>query len=154
MPSRLKKGDKVPVFSLPDQYGNMFHLQDLLGKKNLVVYFYPADNSFGCTREACAFRDSYEVFKNADTEVIGISADSVSSHEGFARSHRLPFILLSDPDRKVISQFGIGKIFGILNERKTYVIDKAGTIVYTFDSVLNFEGHAKKALEALSAGKS
>src|SRR5919201_2404391 len=93
---KVQVGDLAPDFSLPDKSGAAVRLSELLGKKAIVLYFYPKDNTPGCTTEACAFRDSYETFKDAGAEVIGISSDSTESHEQFATKHRLPFILLSD----------------------------------------------------------
>ena len=110
----LKIGDKAPGFVLPDQNGNLINLNDFSGKTSLVVYFYPKDESYGCTKEACSFRDSYEDFKDAGAEVIGISSDDEASHKGFAANHKLPFILLSDKDKKVAGLYGVGKTMGIL----------------------------------------
>ena len=101
----LSVGDKAPAFTLPDQDGNPVSLGDFAGSK-VVVYFYPRDNTPGCTRQACAFRDSYQVYRERNIAVIGISKDSVKSHRGFADKQNLPFILLSDPEHKVIEAFG------------------------------------------------
>ena len=97
----------MPEFSLKDQEGNWFHSREQLGKKPLVLFFYPKDFTPGCTAEACAFRDSYEDFIDAGTLVVGISSDSESSHRKFANRHRLPFILLSDPNKEVRRKFGV-----------------------------------------------
>src|SRR6516225_8829770 len=93
---KLQVGDQVPEFILSNQHGTEVHFQDLLGKSSIVLYFYPKDDTAGCTAEACSFRDSYEVFQEAGAEVIGISSDSIETHRQFANKHRLPFILLSD----------------------------------------------------------
>jgi thioredoxin-dependent peroxiredoxin len=143
-------GDKVPSFELPDQYGKPFVLDSVLGKKNLVIYFYPKDDSPGCTKEACSFRDQYEVFRDADALIIGISAQSVSSHLKFAKKHRLNYTLLSDSDNKVRKAFGAeGKIFGLIPGRITYVISKKGEVLYIFNSQVQAEKHVDEALRIL-----
>ena len=129
----LEKGTKAPDFTLCDKDGNEVSLSSFLGKK-VVLYFYPRDNTPGCSRQACAFAGSFEEFKNLDVAVIGISKDSVASHVKFAEKYNLPFILLSDPEHKVIEVFGAwqekknyGKVsFGTV--RSTFVIDENGII--------------------------
>lgn len=129
----LAIGEKAPEFSLLNQEGAVIHLSDFLGKK-VILYFYPKDNTPGCTRQACAFAQSYEQFKTLDAVVIGISKDSVASHQKFAVKNGLPFILLSDPDRFAIEAYDVwkekkqyGKIsMGVV--RTTYVIDEAGFV--------------------------
>ena len=129
----LEKGTKAPEFTLFDKDGNEVSLSDFSGKK-IVLYFYPKDNTPGCTRQACAFAESFEKFKELDTAVIGISKDSVSSHVKFAEKYSLPFVLLSDPEHKVIEAFGAwqekknyGKTyFGTV--RSTFIIDENGII--------------------------
>ncbi len=149
MANKIEIGSRAPEFSLPDQRGRRVNLTDYLGKTNLVVYFYPKDESFGCTKEACSFRDNYEVFKEAGAEVIGISSDDISSHQAFAANHKLPFILLSDKDKSVAEKYGVGKSLGILPGRVTFVIDRQGIIRMMFSSQLNFEKHISEALESL-----
>jgi len=149
MASKIEIGSKAPEFSLPDQRGRRINLTDYLGKTNLVVYFYPKDESFGCTKEACSFRDNYEVFKEAGAEVIGISSDDIASHQAFAANHKLPFILLSDKDRTVAEKYGVGKSLGVLPGRVTFVIDKQGIVRMMFSSQLNFEKHITEAIETL-----
>ena len=130
----LELGSKAPAFTLPDQNGNPVSLSDFAGKK-VVLYFYPKDNTPGCTRQACAFAQSFDEFKNLDAVVIGISKDSIASHVKFAEKFELPFILLSDPEHKVIEAFGAwqekknyGKVsMGVV--RTTYLIDENGIIV-------------------------
>jgi peroxiredoxin Q/BCP len=153
MTQKIEIGSKAPEFSLPDQYGKRVNLTDYLGKSNLVVYFYPKDESFGCTKEACSFRDNYEVFKEAGAEVIGISSDDIASHQAFAANHKLPFILLSDKDKKVADKFGVGKSLGVLPGRVTFVIDKQGIIRMIFSSQLNFQKHVDEAIESLKGMK-
>ncbi|MBR5310733.1 MAG: thioredoxin-dependent thiol peroxidase [Oscillospiraceae bacterium] len=129
----LQKGTKAPEFELFDKDGNAVKLSDFLGKK-VVLYFYPKDNTPGCTRQACAFGANFEKFKELDVAVIGVSKDSTASHIKFAEKYNLPFILLSDPEHKVIEAFGAwqekknyGKIsFGTV--RSTFVIDENGII--------------------------
>ncbi len=149
MTQKIEIGSKAPDFSLPDQQGRRVNLADFIGKTNLVVYFYPKDESYGCTKEACSFRDNYEVFKQAGAEVIGISSDDIASHQAFAANHKLPFILLSDKDKTVAEKYGVGKSLGILPGRVTFVIDKQGIIRLVFSSQLSFEKHVDEALQML-----
>jgi thioredoxin-dependent peroxiredoxin len=154
----LQPGDRVPDLSLPASGGKTVRLADLLGQKTLVVYFYPKDETSGCTAEACSFRDSYEDFLKAGAEVVGISADSVASHESFARNHRLPFILLSDPEGKARQGFDVGKAFlGLADRRVTFVVDRAGIVRHVSGSQLRPTLHVAEALEvirSLEAGSS
>lgn len=149
MIQKLEIGSKAPEFSLPDQQGKRVNLGDYLGKTNLVVYFYPKDESYGCTKEACSFRDNYEVFKEAGAEVIGISSDDIASHQAFAANHKLQFILLSDKDKTVAGKYGVGKSLGVLPGRVTFVIDKQGIIRMIFSSQLSFEKHVDEAIAVL-----
>jgi peroxiredoxin Q/BCP len=145
---QLGVGDSIPVFSLKNQNDSLFNVADYIGKKKLVIYFYPKDESPVCTKEACSFRDSYASFTDAGAIVVGINSGSVKSHHDFITNHQLPFTLLSDPDNKVLKMFGVkGKFF--LTGRKTFVVDLSGKIVYTFDSMTNGSAHAEKALEFL-----
>lgn len=145
----LKVGDKVPLFTLKDQNGGDFDIAQLLGKQTLVLYFYPKNYTPGCTREACGFRDSYEEFTALGAQVIGISADSDKSHQKFAKSYGLPFILLADSRKKVRKLFGVPSLLmGLLPGRETYVIDKEGTVAMVFNSV-NADRHIDKALKAV-----
>ncbi|WP_281240399.1 MULTISPECIES: peroxiredoxin [Flavobacterium] len=145
----LKVGDKIPKFTAKDTYGNDFDSQEIIGKKPLVIYFYPKDNTPGCTAQACSFRDQYEDFKDLGAEVIGISSDSVVSHQKFTQRFKLPFILLSDSEKKIRKLFGVpAGLFGLLPGRVTYVADKTGTIIMTFDSMMATR-HIPKALEAI-----
>ena len=129
----LEVGMKAPEFSLSDKDGNTVNLSDFLGKK-VVVYFYPKDNTPGCTRQACAFAAVYEGFKSRDVVVIGISKDSVASHQKFAQKHDLPFILLSDPELQAIQAYGVWqekKLYGKVSMgvvRSTFIIDEQGQI--------------------------
>ena len=145
----LKVGDKIPNFKAKDTNGNDFDSQEIIGQKPLVIYFYPKDNTPGCTVQACSFRDQYEDFKDLGAEVIGISSDSIVSHQKFTQQYQLPFILLSDTDKKIRKLFGVPSgLFGILPGRVTYVADKTGTIIMVFDSMMA-KRHIPKALEAI-----
>ena len=129
----LEAGNKAPSFTLTDKDGREVSLGDFKGKK-VVLYFYPRDNTPGCTRQACAFAAAYNDFKKLDAAVIGVSKDSVASHVKFAEKHSLPFVLLSDPERKAIEAYGVwqekkmcGKVsMGVV--RTTFVIDEKGVI--------------------------
>lgn len=145
----LKVGDKIPNFTAKDTNGNDFDSKDLIGIKPMVIYFYPKDNTPGCTTQACSFRDQYEDFKDLGAEVIGISSDSVISHQKFTEQFKLPFILLSDSDKKIRNLFGVrADLFGLLPGRVTYVADKTGTIIMIFDSMIA-KNHIPKALHAI-----
>jgi peroxiredoxin Q/BCP len=142
----LEIGDKIPNFVAKDSNGNDFESASIIGKKIIVFYFYPKDNTPGCTAQACSFRDQYEDFKDLGAEVIGISSDSTQSHEKFAEKYKLPFLLLSDSDKKLRSLFGVKtNFFGLLPGRVTYVADKNGIIKLVFDS-MNASSHIPKAL--------
>jgi len=147
----VQVGDHAPDFTLPNQSGEMVRLGDYLGKSNIVLYFYPKDETSGCTAEACAFRDSYEVFKDAGAEVIGVSSDSAASHHSFATRHRLPFILLSDARGAVRKRYGVPTTFGLLPGRVTYIIDKQGIIRHIFSAQFTPEQHITEALKTLQA---
>jgi thioredoxin-dependent peroxiredoxin len=146
----LIAGDTIPSFSLPDQNGNMFNINTVLGTKKLVIYFYPKDDSPGCTKEACSFRDQFEIFKEADAVIIGISGQSVESHRKFADKYRLTFTLLSDAGNKVRKMFGVpANAFGLFPGRVTYIADRNGKVVYIFNSQVQAERHVDEALKIL-----
>lgn len=147
--SKVKIGDQAPDFTLPNQSGMMVSLHDFIGQKIVVLYFYPKDFTMGCTAEACAFRDSYEVFKEAGAEVIGVSSQSVDSHKKFASTNTLPFVLLSDEGGKVRKQYGATSAFGLMPGRVTFVIDKKGTVRHVFSSQLNPTKHIEEALRII-----
>jgi peroxiredoxin Q/BCP len=145
----LKVGDRIPNFMAKDTNGNDFDSRDFVGKKPLVIYFYPKDNTPGCTAQACSFRDQYQDFKDLGAEVIGISSDSTDSHQKFAKQYKLAFILLSDNDKKIRRLFGVpSSMFGLLPGRVTYVADRNGVIKMIFDS-MRATKHIPKALEAI-----
>jgi thioredoxin-dependent peroxiredoxin len=145
----IQVGDKAPDFTLPSQTGEPVRLQDRLGERVVVLYFYPKDNTSGCTAEACAFRDSYEVFTAAGAEVIGVSSDSVAKHAGFAGQHELPFTLLSDQGGRVRKSYGVPAVLGLIPGRVTYVIDRQGTVRHVFSSMTNIGKHISDALEVV-----
>jgi thioredoxin-dependent peroxiredoxin len=147
----LSIGDPAPGFRLPTSRGGYVSLQDFLGKKNIVVYFYPKDFTRGCTAEACGFRDSYEAFTDLGTEVIGISSDSENSHRDFAQQHKLPFILLSDADGSVRKAYGVKKTLGLFAGRVSFVIDKKGIIRHIFSSQTRATAHVEEALKVLKS---
>jgi peroxiredoxin Q/BCP len=148
--SGVKAGDEAPDFALPDAAGEVVKLSQFRGRP-VVLYFYPKDDTPGCTLEACAFRDQYEDFVDAGAEVIGVSSDSSASHEKFARRHRLPFTLLADRDAALRKRYGVPSTFGLLPGRVTYVIDASGIVRRVFDSQLAATRHVSEALDALRA---
>ena len=148
--NEIKIGSSIPAFTLPDQNGNLFDINSVLGKKNLVIYFYPKDDSPGCTKEACSFRDQFEVFREADAVIIGISGQSVESHKKFAEKYRLSFTLLSDEGNKIQKLFGVPNDFlGLLPGRVTFVADKKGKVIYIFNSQTQVTKHVDEALRIL-----
>lgn len=149
--NKVEIGSHIPSFSLPDQDGKMFDINTVIGLKNLVIYFYPKDDTPGCTKEACTFRDQYEAFREAGAEVIGISSDNVESHKKFALKHRLTFTILSDGGGKVRKQFGVPtNLLGLLAGRVTYVVNKQGVVVHIFNSQTHADKHISEALKALA----
>ncbi len=147
---KVQVGDSAPDFTLSTQSGASVSLGAFLGKKVIVLYFYPRDNTSVCIDEACAFRDSYQGFKDAGAEVLGISSDSVESHRHFAAANRLPFILLSDVDGLVRKRYEVPTAFG-LPGRVTYVIDRQGIVRHIFFSQFTSSRHVTEALQALQA---
>src|ERR1700728_2558336 len=147
MASSVKVGDKAPDFTLPARSGEPVRLQDRRGERVVVLYFYPKDNTRGCTAEACAFRDSHEVFTDAGAEVIGVSSDSADKHAAFAGQHNLPFTLLADKGGRVRKSYGVSTVLGVIPGRVTYVIDRTGTVRHVFSSMTNIGQHVGDALE-------
>jgi thioredoxin-dependent peroxiredoxin len=145
----VQVGDKAPDFTLPAQTGEQVRLSELLGGRVVVLYFYPRDETSGCTAEACAFRDSYEVFTAAGAEVIGVSSDSVDRHAAFADHHKLPFTLVSDDKGQVRKLYGVSSLLGVIPGRVTYVIDRAGTVRHVFSSMTNIGRHVNDALDVV-----
>jgi peroxiredoxin Q/BCP len=142
----VQVGDKAPDFTLPSQSGASVTLSDYQGRQVVVLYFYPKDNTRGCTAEACAFRDSYEVFAAAGAEVIGVSSDSIESHDKFSGRHELPFVLLSDQAGQVRKRYGVPTSLGMLPGRVTYVIDTEGIVQHVFSSMTRIGRHVDDAL--------
>lgn len=147
---KIQVGDRAPDFTLPTQKtGELFHLQDVIGKSFLVLYFYPKSNTTGCTAEACSFRDSYETFKQAGAEVIGVSSDSERAQQQFASKHKLPFILLSDKGGALRKMYGVPTTLGFIPGRVTYVIDKDGIVRHIFNDQINATRHINEALKVI-----
>ncbi len=144
----LKVGDTLPNFKAKDTNGTIFESQNYIGKQPLIIYFYPKDDTPGCTTQACGFRDNYQKFRDLDAEVIGISADSVQSHIKFKTKFNLPFILLSDTDKKLRKLFGVENDFLFIPGRQTFVIDNNGVILFVFNSMQG-KIHVDKALKIL-----
>jgi peroxiredoxin Q/BCP len=148
----LAIGDKAPDFTLPSSKGAPVTLSALLGqpgKRALVIFFYPKDDTPGCTVEACGFRDEYDAFAAQGAEIVGISSDSLASHEHFAAKHRLPMTLLSDADGKVRALYGVRATLGFLPGRATFVVDRSGVIQHVFVSQLRIGSHVQQALEVV-----
>jgi peroxiredoxin Q/BCP len=145
----VKVGDRAPDFSLPTQDGSELALRDLLQKSAVVLYFYPMDNTAGCTVEARSFRDSYDDLKQAGAEVVGVSSQSPQSHQGFAKENCLPFKLVSDQNDELRELYGVPKALGLLPGRVTYVIDRQGIVRHVFNSQLRVGRHVQEALEAV-----
>lgn len=139
----LNPGDAMPPTSLDGESG-VVELRDRIGKP-LVVFFYPKDESYGCTKEACSFRDRYEDFVEAGADVIGISRDDASSHAAFKAHHRLPFTLLTDPRGRVADAWGVRGVFGTPG-RVTFVFDREGVLRHRFDSLVRLGKHVDEAL--------
>ena len=144
----IDEGKKAPAFTLTDQDGKKVSLDDFAGK-HLVLYFYPKDDTPGCTKEACSFRDSYEAFRDAGAEVIGVSSDSADSHRRFAEKYRLPFVLVADAGGELRNRYGVPSTLGLLPGRVTYVIDRDGIVRHVFNSQLQATKHVDEALAAL-----
>ncbi len=147
----LRIGEPAPDFALPSATGETVRLSDFRGKAEVVLFFYPKDNSPACTLEACSFRDSHEAFREAGAEVIGISADSADSHRRFSERFRLPFVLLADVDGAVRAQYGVPRTLGLFPGRVTYLIDRDGIVRHIFSSQFQPWRHVPEALEVLAA---
>jgi peroxiredoxin Q/BCP len=145
----VKVGDKAPEFKLPSQMGDDVTLSEFFEKRNVVLYFYPKDETTGCTKEACTFRDNYEELTKLGAEVIGVSGQSVESHISFASHYGLPFILLSDEGNKIRELYGVPSSMGIIPGRVTYIIDKKGMVRHIFNSQTQAQKHVEEAKKAL-----
>jgi peroxiredoxin Q/BCP len=150
----IKVGDLCPVFSLKNQHNDLVSIGEYIGKHVLVIYFYPKDETPGCTKEACSFRDAHQDFEYMNCKVFGISSDSVKSHLDFANKYKLNFDLLADVQSNIRKSFGVpGNLFGLIPGRVTYVVDLEGKVAGIFSSLLNAVGHieeAKKMVENLN----
>ena len=147
----IQIGDKLPIFSLPDQNNKTVSIERFFGKP-FVLYFYPKDDTPGCTAEACSFRDAYSELRELDAEVIGVSADSPKSHLAFAKNYDLPFVLLSDEKNEVRKLMGVpGSMFGLMPGRVTYIVDKKGVVKHIFDSQLQAKQHVRDHLNHLQS---
>ena len=145
----VQVGDTAPTFTAPLQDGGTFDSATLLGRKWLVLFFYPKDNTPVCTREACAFRDSYEAFVAAGAEVVGVSSDSAATHARFAEKHRLPFPIVADTDRRLRRLFGVVNPLGVIPGRVTYVLDREGVVRLVYAALFASDAHVKQALAAV-----
>jgi peroxiredoxin Q/BCP len=146
--AELKVGDTAPDFSLLDERGLPVSLKDYLGKKVVVLYFYPKDFTSGCTVEACSFRDNYKLYQDKGAVVIGVSLDSVESHSKFSEKYDLPFAILSDNSKEVAKAYGVLGVGGFLAKRVTFVINKDGKITHIFPKV-DVKHHSEEVLKAL-----
>ena len=147
----IEVGDTAPLFTAPLQDGGTFDSASLLGAKWLVLFFYPKDDTPVCTKEACAFRDSYEKFVAAGAEVVGVSSDSAASHARFAAKYRLPFPIVADTDRRVRKVFGVPNPLGVIPGRVTYVIDRDGIVRLVYSALFASDDHVREALAAVGA---
>jgi peroxiredoxin Q/BCP len=146
----LKVGDKAPDFSAASSNGTMVHLKDYIGKGNIVLYFYPKDDTPGCTKEACGIRDTFDEFKGLNAIVFGVSFDSVESHKKFAEKYKLPFVLLADADKKIAKAYGAADENSPVAARVTFIIDKQGRIAFVRPNV-NPATHAAEIKAALTS---
>lgn len=144
----LKKGDSVPHFLSQNIDGSVFDSQEIIGKKPVVIYFYPKDYTPGCTAQACGLRDQYEDFKLLGAEVIGISSDSIESHANFKNKYQLPFILLSDTKQELRNLFGVTNDLFFIPGRTTYIVNKQGLIVAVIDHMMASK-HVEQSLALL-----
>jgi peroxiredoxin Q/BCP len=145
-----KVGDKAPDCSAPASDGTTVHLKDYVGKGNIVLYFYPKDDTPGCTKEACGIRDTFDEFKGLNAIVFGVSFDSVESHKKFIEKYKLPFLLLADTDKKVAQAYGVADANSPVASRVTFIIDKQGKIAFVNPKV-NAATHSAEVRTALNA---
>ncbi len=146
---KIEVGDMVPSFSLKDQNGKLVTINNLINKP-MVIYFYPKDDTPGCIKEACKFRDDFESFVSEGAIVIGISSDDVASHKKFEEKYNLPFTLLADTKNEIRRLFGVPKSIILLPGRVTYVVDENGIVQYIFNSQFNAEKHVENSLKKLN----
>lgn len=148
MEIRVKVGDQAPDFEAPTSDGTLVGLKDFIGKKTVVLYFYPKDDTSGCTREACSFRDNLQSLRKLGAEVIGVSVDSVDSHKKFAAKYRLPFLLISDKEKRIARAYGVLKEKGTSTNRVTFIITKGGKVAGIFPKV-DVSTHTEEVILAL-----
>lgn len=146
--TELKPGDSAPDILAPSQDGRNFSLKELQGKKNVVLYFYPKDDTPGCTKEACGFRDLHDNIARLEAEIVGVSLDGVESHRKFSRKFQLPFTLVSDEDKKIAKSYGVLGLGGFTARRVTFIIDKQGIIRHVFPKV-DASAHPSEVLALL-----
>jgi peroxiredoxin Q/BCP len=148
MASKVKEGDSAPDFAGPTYDGSTLGLKDFVGKKNVVLYFYPKDDTPGCTKEACSFRDNLDSVRRMGAEIIGVSLDSVESHKKFAAKYNLAFPLISDKAKRIAEAYGVLKDNGTSASRVTFIIDKAGKVAKIFPKV-DVTKHTEEVVAAL-----
>jgi peroxiredoxin Q/BCP len=150
MNNPIQVGDKCPDFTLPNQVGELVNISDYIGQQKLVLFFYPKDDTPGCTKEACEFRDRYTDFLDLNCAVFGISSDTESSHVEFIQKHSLPYSLLADKEKNVRKLFGVpGNLFGLIPGRVTYIMNEKGIVIGIFNSQLDPIGHIDAALKLI-----
>jgi peroxiredoxin Q/BCP len=147
----LEVGQPAPRFEAVAATGETVRLEDYLGERSVVLFFYPRDNTPTCTREACSFRDAYEDFVEAGAVVIGVSSDSEDRHRAFADRHRLPFLLISDDAGKLKQAFGVSDTLGLIPKRVTFVIDPQGIVRMAFSAIFIADEHVQRALEVVKS---
>lgn len=148
MEIKVKAGDQAPDFEGPTSDGSRLGLKDFAGKKNVVLYFYPKDDTPGCTREACSFRDNLQSIRGMGAEIVGVSLDSIQSHDRFAKKYTLPFPLISDKDKRIATAYGVLKDLGLSTNRVTFIIDKNGKVAKIFPKV-DVSKHTEEVAAAL-----
>jgi len=150
MEIKVKAGDSAPEFEAVTSEGTKLGLKDLVGKKNIVLYFYPKDDTPGCTKEACSFRDNIQAVRKMGAEVVGVSVDGVESHKKFTSKYNLPFPLISDKEKRIATAYGVLKDTGTSASRVTFIIDKSGKVAKVFPTV-DVTKHTQEVIEALRA---
>jgi len=148
MEIKVKAGNQAPDFEGPTSDGSRLGLKDFAGKKNVVLYFYPKDDTPGCTREACSFRDNLKPIRDMGAEIVGVSLDSIQSHDRFAKKYELPFPLISDKDKRIATAYGVLKDLGLSTNRVTFIIDKKGKVTKVFPKV-DVSTHTEEVVAAL-----
>ena len=148
MESKVKAGDPAPDFEGPTSDGSRLGLKDFLGKKSVVLYFYPKDDTPGCTKEACSFRDNLQPIRAIGAEIVGVSLDSIQSHSKFASKYGLTFPLISDKEKRIANAYGVLKDTGTSTNRVTFIIDKTGKVAKVFPKV-DVTKHTEEVVSAL-----